>query len=289
MIKINKISDQFLYDLCRKYGEEALTARRKFTGLLPEVYKRQLYKKKGFFSIYEFAAKLAGLSHEQVDRVLRLERKFEKTPVLREALVRGEVSVNKLVRVASIASAENQEELCEKAKILPKSALETFVRDVKREDQNGLFKGDTIRESVPGHTLTSIVEEKFSEELKGKLEELSKKGIDINDLLLELLKKREIEIAQEKERISSEINEGEKATAPSRYIPAKIKKVIKKEFGDKCSVPGCCKSSTALHHTRHFSMVPSHDPQFLAPLCNDHHKIAHLKDITFARRRDRQV
>ena len=100
-------TDQELYKLCCKYGAAALEARRKFAGLLPEILRRRLYEKKGFGSIYEFAAKLAGMSREQVQRVLQLERKFEDKPVLKELLVNGEESVNKLARVASIATPEN--------------------------------------------------------------------------------------------------------------------------------------------------------------------------------------
>ena len=97
------MNDQQLFQLCKKYGAQTLEARRKFAGLLPEVYRRNLYEKKGFGSIYHFAAVLAGMSRKQVQRVLQLERKFEDKPILKEALVSGEVSINKLARVASIA------------------------------------------------------------------------------------------------------------------------------------------------------------------------------------------
>ena len=75
------------------------------------------------------------MSHEQVSLVLNLERKLEDKPTLREALVTGEISANKLTRVVSIATAENQEELFEKTKLLSNRAMETFVRDVKRESK----------------------------------------------------------------------------------------------------------------------------------------------------------
>ncbi|MBU1703439.1 hypothetical protein KJ951_03480 [Patescibacteria group bacterium] len=52
------LTDAQLYGLCKQYGQQALEARRKFIGLLPEVYKRRLYAKKSFSSINEFAAKL---------------------------------------------------------------------------------------------------------------------------------------------------------------------------------------------------------------------------------------
>jgi hypothetical protein len=68
--------DQKIYELCKKYGADALEARRKFAGLLPEVFRRRIYEKKGFNSIFEFAAKLAGMSQDQVRLVLNLEKKF---------------------------------------------------------------------------------------------------------------------------------------------------------------------------------------------------------------------
>ncbi|MEO1959725.1 MAG: hypothetical protein ABGW82_01905, partial [Paracoccus sp. (in: a-proteobacteria)] len=62
-------------------GKSCKEARNKFLGLLPEVFKRNLHRRKGFQSIYEFAAKLAGASHASVDRILRLEKRFTNMPL----------------------------------------------------------------------------------------------------------------------------------------------------------------------------------------------------------------
>ena len=78
-----KLTDKKLYELCEKYGASARLWRQKFIGLLPEVNRRRLYEKKGFSSIFEFAAKLCGLSAEQVRLTLNLEKRFENKPVLR--------------------------------------------------------------------------------------------------------------------------------------------------------------------------------------------------------------
>jgi len=151
----NPMTDQQLYEKAKFYGKNALLWRRKFMGLLPEIYKRRLFERKGFSSIFEFSFKLAGLSEKQVRQVLCLEERFEKTPLLHHLLVTGEVSVNKLERVASIATPENERELVEAVKILPKSAIETLVRQARSEaeclspafsstsaiqNQNGLFE-----------------------------------------------------------------------------------------------------------------------------------------------------
>ena len=100
-------------------------------GLLPEVLRRRLYEKKGYSSIYEFAAKLAGLSRDQVQRVLQLDRRLEDKPVLHGLLVSGEISTSKLVRIAAVATTENQGVLAEKVRNLSQNAVETWVRDLR--------------------------------------------------------------------------------------------------------------------------------------------------------------
>lgn len=138
-------------------------------------------------------------SEEQVRRVLNLEKKLEQTPVLHSLLVNGEVSTNKLFRITAIATKENEEFLATQVQLLPKSALETLVRDEKRatmslsnSDQNqqlipneiALYEPKNKTKSVPGHSAASLADTlNISEEVKAKLLELQQKGIDINDLL----------------------------------------------------------------------------------------------------------
>ena len=302
-IKTAILSDAQLFALCQKFGTEAIVARRKFAGLLPEVFKRKLYLKKGFHSIYEFAAKLAGMSEEQVRLVLNLEKKFDDKPILKALLVNGEVSINKLVRVASIATVENQEVLAQQVKILPKAAIDTLVRDERFirniESENGLNKANSAHEVVYVHSnlqqnelnvnipavkttmpvqsfAKNISELKLSNKVYEKLLELQQKGIDVNELILEFLRKREMEIAQEKEELSAQAVQTE-----SRYVPVKIRDVLKKEYGDRCSIRGCLKPSTQIHHAQRFSVGRTHDPKFLAPLCAQHHAIAHSVDLKY--------
>jgi len=129
--KITTISDENLYNLCKQYGEHARIWRQRFAGLLPEVFKRKLYEKKGFISIFEFSKKLAGMSEEQVRLVLNLEKRFENTPALKSLLTDGKVSINKLARIVSIAKPENEIFLARQVQFLSKSAVETLVGDEK--------------------------------------------------------------------------------------------------------------------------------------------------------------
>lgn len=264
---MTQLTDKELYNLCKKYGENALHWRRKFIGLLPEVNRRRLYEKKGFCSIFEFAKRLCGLSEEQVRRVLNLEGRFRDKPGLHGALISGEVSVNKLARIASVATPENEDFWAEKAQQLPKSALETLIKDVKNENQNGLFKPQIEGKSVPGHKEELHLES----DIEAELLKLKRKGIDINQVLREFLEQRKQELAKEKEELSS-------LPTKSRYIPVKIRRHLEKEYGNKCSIESCARSAAVIHHTQRFALSASHNPKYMAPLCKEHHAIAHAID-----------
>ena len=278
-----KITDEKLYELCKRYGSSALLWRRKFTGLLPEVDRRRLHERKGFSTVFEFAFKLCGLSEEQVRLALNLEKRFEDKPTLKKMLENGEVSINKLARVVSIATPENEKELAEKVKILPKSALETLVRDEKattrntlNKNQNGLQKPLFSNERLPGQTF------QLAPDVAEQLNELRSKGIDINELLRKFLKQRKEEIERKKEEIAKDT----KPTS-SRYVPAKVKEVLHQEHGTKCSIPTCNKQAEVIHHTQTFGLSHTHDPRFLAPLCREHHAIAHSMDVKYQEIRQR--
>ncbi|MBI5754218.1 HNH endonuclease [Candidatus Peregrinibacteria bacterium] len=310
MKNIEALSDQNLYQLCQAYGARALEWRRKFIGLLPEVNRRKLYVRKGFGSIFEFAKKLAGLSEDQVRLALNLEKRFYEMPNLKNLLVNGEVSMNKLARVVSIASVENQEFLAEQVRNLSQGAVETFVRDEKWErkeancgvedvsnmcsdeavgkNQNGLFEPENGDKSLRAQTLNEL---NLSAEVQAKLLNLQNKGFDINQLILELLEKREDEIAEKKEQIRRKVLQKEEEKAEkaeiideyslepvkfqSRYISKPVRKIIREEFGTKCSVKNCQKTSVQIHHILSFAIGKTNDPKLLVPLCKEHHELQH--------------
>ncbi len=252
------MNDKELLEKAIYFGKNALDWKKKFTGLLPEIYKRKLYEKKNCSSIFEFAAKFGGLSNDQVRLALKLEEKFENMPRLHEALVNGEVSINKLARVVSIATPVNEAELSEIVKNMSQKAVETFVRD---ENFTGLR----------AQTLT------LNEEVKNRLIELQEKGIDINELISAALNKREEEIADEKAMPVE--------PAKSRPLSAKTERLLTKEHGTKCSIPTCKKPSEVIHHTQTFALSHRHDPNYLAPLCKEHHEIAHAINLKVREKR----
>lgn len=276
-----KLTDEQLYRLCQKYGSRALHWRRKFIGLLPEVNRREVVllaegrswlKSRGFGSIFEFAARLAGVSEEQVRKVLNLDHKFADKPVLHTALIEGKISANKLIRIASVVTTDNQQFWADQAENLSTRSLETLVRDEK------ILQRELHVQLVPTQSAV-YASVGFKSETAQRLERLRSKGIDLDQLINLLLDQREQNLAEEKEKIAKEME----VSLSSRYIPARVKNILKQEHGDRCSIPGCGKLTSVIHHTRRFGLSANHNPRYLAPLCREHHQIAHSIDRQFLR------
>ena len=114
-----------------KYGAEARRRMRKCELLLPEIDRREIWKRKGFGSIYEYAAKLAGMSHEKVRECLRIHHHIEDKPELMEvAEKQGLFSVQP---VATIATREDAGFWAEKAASMPKNVLEKYTQSYRRQ------------------------------------------------------------------------------------------------------------------------------------------------------------
>lgn len=261
----HNLNDQKLFELFRDYGAKALLYRQKCIGMLPEINKRRLHLQHGCASIFEFAAKFAGLSHEQVKRVLSLNDHFYNKPALKQALESGEVSVNKLARIAAVASTENQEMLAAASRTLSKNALDTLARDIRQLD-----KKVAPSDFVPGHKV------ELAPPVQERLYALQQRGIDVNLLISEMLDRREREISEKKMVMAFE-----RPRAGSRHVPVAVKRLVMAEYGRGCSVPGCARPAVALHHAARFALTRNHDPRFLAPMCAGHHELAHGLDLRY--------
>jgi hypothetical protein len=264
-----------LYQKAKLYGRSAIEWRQKFMGLLPEVARRRLYEKHKFHSIFEFAYCLAGLNEQQVRTAINLDKQLLDKPTLKSLFESGKVSMHKLVRVKDVVQNCSQ------------SAVETLVRDARTNEC--AHTNESERASIPSRSSNGLPKPLFeveplraqdlnlSHETLEKLLKLQEKGINLNELLNEMLSRREQEIEEEKTKITSELKE-----TTSHHIPARTEKLVQKIHGTKCSAPGCNKPSMEIHHTLPFAIGHMHNPEFLAPLCKEHHQIAHLVNLKYA-------
>ncbi|MBI2638892.1 hypothetical protein HYW83_04865 [Candidatus Peregrinibacteria bacterium] len=138
-------SDALLYSKCKTYGFNARVWLRKFAGLLPEVNRRQLYKRRGYASLHEFARKLAGMSDYTTDKILSIAAKLEDKPTLKEKFVAGEEGWSKIEKVAYVATKESDEFWAKKTSSLTQRALEVYVQEFrKQQSETAKLSGDAM-------------------------------------------------------------------------------------------------------------------------------------------------
>ena len=158
----------------------------------------------------------------------------------------------------------------------------TFALDRSQGQANLDF--ENIEKNVPN--INQLLSLGLNKEVVQRLSELKAKGFDVNQILTALLDTREKKIIEEKAKTAEDVEKKEqeknaKGEEVTRHIPKKAERILEKEFGTKCAVHRCSHEADHIHHTARFELTKSHNPYFLAPLCKQHHDIAHVMDSNF--------
>lgn len=287
--KPQNLTDGELYQKCQEYGGNARMFLKKFAGLLPEVYRRHLYKRRGYVSIHEFAAKLAGMSHEAVDKILKLSERLADKPILKEMLESGSASWSKIEKVSFVAKPETDEQWAEKVRTLPQPSLEEYVKIYRSQSALQSDSQDTMeipQEPEKWNRISFHVDpetEKNLRLLKQRFEKQNKKPMGWNEVMNTMVRLCEENAERGKEIVKKEITTNicsnceqqkqdarEQNGATNRYIPADARKIIQQRSGGMCEYPNCRAPGQILHHTRRYALRKNHDPQYIRNLCKKH-------------------
>lgn len=248
------MTDKELWKLGLKYGSNARNWKKKFVALLPEIDRRGLYKNYGFASIFEYAAKVGGVGRRTVEYIFQVQKHIQDKPALQKALPK--VGVHKIRTIATIATKENQIELAKKVQTMSKPALELYAREQKAPKI----------EIPPGgkmKMLSFYVDEAVELELR-KLKEDNETFNDVMKKLLKLVPKKTKPKPQKNPR---------PANPEARHMSTKQRREAFEATSGKCSVQGCNKPATEIHHEKPWAIFKSHKQ--LKPLCKAHHELAH--------------
>lgn len=239
-----------------EYGHNAKEWLRKCALLLPEIEKFEVWREKGFNSIYEYAAKLACMSRGQVEEALYICKKIADKPALKKiAEIKG---IHAVRPVLSMATESNQEFWAEKAKNMSQQTLKTYVRDFKQQTLQ------TPRVNPNTQLETKTITMQLKPETATKLEKLN--NDNWNELMEKLIGFYEKDLEESKPPVKENAR---------RTIPLNIKKYVLKRCNGKCEFPNCQQKYTNLHHTNRYGSQKTHDPDQIIALCKAHHDLAH--------------
>jgi len=238
-------TDKTLHQQFVEYGRNAREWSRRCQLLLPEIDRRRIWKKKKCGSLYEYAAKIAGLSRATVDEALWVLKKAEDKPELLK--IAAEKGLRRIKPVVNTATTETQSFWAEKAKEMSVHTLETYVRNYREESRH-------VPEVEPVNFQTRP-------ELAKKFKQILKRQ-DFDQLL---------------ENFLNSIDGGSPAPVKtdSRHIPAAIQRTVQQRTGGLCAYPSCARPATSLHHTQRWGLEKVHDPARLHALCTAHERLAH--------------
>ena len=171
-------------------GQKSLEWRRECELMLPKIAEEKIWERKGFNSIYEYAAKLAGMGKSAVDTTLWVMRKIENMPELKQVV--AEKGIGRVRPVANVATQETEKFWAEKARQMSCNTVRVFVREKKRHEKAEDFCDVAKTQSGEVEILM-----KLKPELAEKLMNL-KAGATWDELIESLLKNKEEEVKRKK-------------------------------------------------------------------------------------------
>lgn len=253
------MNDEQYFQLFRKRGALLLKGRKEFIAMIPRIYKNKMYKKKGFGSIYECAAKIGGVSHKMVDEVIRVDEKLKEMPKLREKI--ATVGLSKIKTVANVATKETDEEWSEKVSKMTRATLETHIRDIKNP-----IPGESIP-ITPQNAEFEHFQAKLHPDILLKLQIIKQKmgkGTTWNDVF-----RKFVEVPTPRPQ---------KNPRPSNPKKRHLATAKRRELEGRCMIAGCNRPAQEIHHKKPWAKHRSHDE--LEALCKAHHELAHQSDST---------
>lgn len=253
------MNNQELHDKFVQYGQNAKEWIRKCIILLPEIYKRKIWEQKGFGSIYEYAAKLAGMSHDTVNETLRIMKKVADKPELKKVI--EEKGIWAVRPAVNVATSETDRFWAEKARKMPQSTLTTYIKEFRNNEDAHRVNTAIPKTEKPRKIILPL---DLTPSLACELEKIKTENWD--ETIKELLKLRYENL---------QFIKPESVKTKSRPIPGNIQKYLTKRSNCKCEFPLCKKDYHSFHHADRFSLVHEHNPDRIFALCKEHHEIAH--------------
>ncbi|MFH1533419.1 MAG: hypothetical protein ABID64_00630 [Nitrospirota bacterium] len=260
-----------------RLGRERNRITYKLLALLPKIEKLKIYEKEGYANIYDYAAKIAGLSSGVVVKALKLEKKLQDMPHLQKAIETQ--GINKVGIVAGLATKENEQELAEKVENMNKPALQEYSKEARGKvtvgwkvelDEEMMFMFLKLKKKLGKNLSNKECLRKILEEMQVRVQERERVRVNENSKSqrqgIATKKSRPQRQGQKAPKIPGEKVSGEKVT---RYISIHLKR----KLSEQCSHQSCHRPAEVIHHPDRFSQNRNHEN--LKPLCKQHHEFAH--------------
>ncbi|MBI4235275.1 hypothetical protein HY604_03165, partial [Candidatus Peregrinibacteria bacterium] len=290
-----------------KLGISRNRLTRELLMLLPEIFKSGIYREYSA-TIVEYAGRFGGLSKGVVLKRLRLEKRLEDKPILREAILTE--GVHKVALLAGVVTKENEQALVDKLRGMSKPGVEQMAKEIRAkraamggcgEDARqmsfvgGVVGGDGAANGEIAKCKAVPVKIKFeldekmtlkflqlkrkmgknlqNQEVMEKILEVAMAGVGCNHSENKGRETRQSRVSVPGDTFQNKKSQKKAEKTVSRTVSAARKREALSETGGKCAYPNCNLPADVLHHPERFAISRSH--KSLRPLCKSHHEFMH--------------
>jgi hypothetical protein len=276
-----KFENQPLDPVSKAIHERALACAKKFLTAeyetlcaIMEVDKRRVYEKFGLEALTPYCVKILGLSEPVAEAFVRVARKSEKVPELKEAVEMRRITLLKAKTIASIVNQKNCEEWINKAQSMTKEKLEEEIRIGSGKKAFKLPLILTKEQWILLKRARELVSVKL-----GKSASIEETLVVLGEYYLE--KFDPVQKADRNPTYSHNDRSQERSPTSSLKIPSRIRHEVNRRDRGKCQAlrpDGTkCENSTWVHH-HHIVPREKGGPdtvENLITLCTSHHSQWH--------------
>jgi hypothetical protein len=282
--------------LAKALHEQALTAVKKYLvsenellEIVQKIFDTRAFSQLGYRSLHEYCVLALKLTDAQAYAFTSVLKKSREVPELKEAVQKGELSLNAARKIVSVITPATQQTWIEKAKTLRQKELEKEV--VKNHPEKKVRSA--IKPITENKRELRVLIDKDLEAMIERIKDLesqrTKKPVTLEDALVAMAKfflekKDPLESARRFEKKSKvqftvplKINKNKAPVfSARRKIPAPILRLVRLRDGGRCQAIPCNERKwLEVHHIKPWSQGGGHELNNLLTLCSFHHRRIH--------------
>jgi hypothetical protein len=122
-----------------------------------EILNRKLYKELGFSSINQYAKKELGFGSSKIGDYIKLTKKLEQFPNLKDSMSKGEVGYTKGRLIIEVADKDTEKDWAKFAKENSRSNVEEAVKRAKMETKDAMARQPSLLPTVKRKTPAAVI------------------------------------------------------------------------------------------------------------------------------------
>jgi hypothetical protein len=130
------VSAKLLHEKAITLVKKYLTSENELLEIIQQIFVTQAFRELGYRSLHEYCVLALTLTDAQAYAFTSVLKKSQEVPKLKEAIQKGELSLNMARKIVSVITPETQEDWIEKAKTLRQKELEKEI--VKTHPEKGV-------------------------------------------------------------------------------------------------------------------------------------------------------